>query len=437
MLSRWRIQQGFLQAGTCLQKPRQYHALMVLFAFLFIRGVGWGQTNEEVFREYQFDFSAPGSRAGGMGGAFIGLADDASASFANPAGLAYLSVPAITLEFRSFHRPHQSRTFNGNFDGILEQKAYSFQEASFGSANFRWHAWYIGFYRYTFLNERQTRAVQSRSISGGLLRIESREVHLDLEGETRGMGLARRFQSFKFGVSLNHVRLVGATSYQRETLTTNTSDLVEFHSEINDRNTAWGFNLGLLQEKSNRFSWGLVWREHPTLKLKENVFEALNQAPMLQDRIDVPFVTPDVLGLGGRFRLKPELSFLLDAQRVFYSQLVNDGFVIVESLLSESRENYSIPNRDELRAGLEWLLPRTNSIWALRVGYFHNPIHRVTYKGSNPAIRDRFQGQNSRSENHFTAGLGWAFRNRFELDLALNQSRADQEFRLSLIWRGK
>ena len=35
----------------------------------------------------QLSFSDPGARSAGLGGAFVALADDATAAFANPAGL--------------------------------------------------------------------------------------------------------------------------------------------------------------------------------------------------------------------------------------------------------------------------------------------------------------------------------------------------------------
>src|SRR4029078_8756828 len=38
------------------------------------------QSNDEVFPSFQFNFSTPGARANALGRAFIGLADDASAS---------------------------------------------------------------------------------------------------------------------------------------------------------------------------------------------------------------------------------------------------------------------------------------------------------------------------------------------------------------------
>ena len=45
----------------------------------------------------------PGARSTAMGGAFVALADDATAALANPAGLLELSIPEVSFEFRSRH----------------------------------------------------------------------------------------------------------------------------------------------------------------------------------------------------------------------------------------------------------------------------------------------------------------------------------------------
>ena len=45
------------------------------------------QTSDEINGGIQFDFSLPGARSLGMGGAFVALADDATAGYSNPAGL--------------------------------------------------------------------------------------------------------------------------------------------------------------------------------------------------------------------------------------------------------------------------------------------------------------------------------------------------------------
>src|SRR5436190_18966730 len=50
----------------------------------------------------QFDFINPGAKSLALGGAFAGVADDATASFANPAGLTLLGGPAVSVEIRGF-----------------------------------------------------------------------------------------------------------------------------------------------------------------------------------------------------------------------------------------------------------------------------------------------------------------------------------------------
>ncbi|MDH3546177.1 MAG: hypothetical protein OEN22_03720, partial [Gammaproteobacteria bacterium] len=50
----------------------------------------------------QFSFSNPGARSMGFGGAFVALADDATAAFANPAGLVQITRAEISLEGRSW-----------------------------------------------------------------------------------------------------------------------------------------------------------------------------------------------------------------------------------------------------------------------------------------------------------------------------------------------
>ena len=50
----------------------------------------------------EFSFSNPGARSLGFGGAFVALADDATAAYANPAGLNQLTRPEISLEGRSW-----------------------------------------------------------------------------------------------------------------------------------------------------------------------------------------------------------------------------------------------------------------------------------------------------------------------------------------------
>src|SRR5436190_21290490 len=75
-------------------------SLVIVLMLSGVTGV-FALTDEEVFRNFQFSFVNPGARSTAMGGAFIGLADDATAAEANPAGLTILTKPEVSFEYRN------------------------------------------------------------------------------------------------------------------------------------------------------------------------------------------------------------------------------------------------------------------------------------------------------------------------------------------------
>src|SRR5712692_3772537 len=75
-------------------------------------------TDIESLSGLQFNFGNPGARSLGMGGAFLGLADDASAAEANPAGLTILRKPEITIEGRNYQE-EQVFTTSGTFPDLV------------------------------------------------------------------------------------------------------------------------------------------------------------------------------------------------------------------------------------------------------------------------------------------------------------------------------
>jgi hypothetical protein len=58
------------------------------------------QSNNEVNAGIEFDFSLPGARSLALGGAFVAMADDATAAWANPAGLTILNQKEVSVEGR-------------------------------------------------------------------------------------------------------------------------------------------------------------------------------------------------------------------------------------------------------------------------------------------------------------------------------------------------
>ena len=76
-------------------------SLMTAIAAALISSQAAAVSSFEYNGGLQFNFSNPGARSLGMGGAYLGFSDDATAAYTNPAGLTVLSQPEIALEYRS------------------------------------------------------------------------------------------------------------------------------------------------------------------------------------------------------------------------------------------------------------------------------------------------------------------------------------------------
>ncbi len=79
-----------------------YGTLLLLILLFPVNGLAIDNSQE--WADIDFDFSSPGARSRGMGGAFVGLADDASSAITNPAGLAQL--PRMQIYFEGKHQCH-------------------------------------------------------------------------------------------------------------------------------------------------------------------------------------------------------------------------------------------------------------------------------------------------------------------------------------------
>lgn len=79
------------------------------------------QTNDDINSGLQFNFSTPGARSLGMGGAFLALADDATAAYTNPAGLTNLTVGGSesSLEVRQWR-----------YSNVFTERGHSFGSPS-------------------------------------------------------------------------------------------------------------------------------------------------------------------------------------------------------------------------------------------------------------------------------------------------------------------
>jgi len=88
----------------------------LLAACLLVVSPAVALTDEEVFRDFRFNLINPGARARGIGGAFVSLADDATAAQSNPAGLSFLSRSEFFAELRAVDNSDRSAVINETLD---------------------------------------------------------------------------------------------------------------------------------------------------------------------------------------------------------------------------------------------------------------------------------------------------------------------------------
>lgn len=117
---------------------------------------GFAQSNIEANAGIQFDFSNPGARSRAMGGAFLGLSDDATAALANPAGLTQLAAPEFSFEGRASDfttvLPFES---DKRFDGTVINRDFTsgVNSPSFQSFVFAGNRpWSVAIYRTELVN---------------------------------------------------------------------------------------------------------------------------------------------------------------------------------------------------------------------------------------------------------------------------------------------
>lgn len=85
------MSQGEIRVPSCL---------LLWIVQLFVSLPAAAQSNDELNGSFQFNFHTPGARSLALGRAFTGRADDATAAYANPAGLIWLSLPETSIEGR-------------------------------------------------------------------------------------------------------------------------------------------------------------------------------------------------------------------------------------------------------------------------------------------------------------------------------------------------
>lgn len=464
---------------------RRSFLLVALGAILLAAPVTAQNTDIESLSGLQFNFANPGARSLGMGGAFLGLADDASAVEANPAGLTILRKPEVSLELRNFLTTQTlatSGTFNENlqrtdFTGFSKRADVAFASFVYPIKNFD-----IAVYYHEPLNNEAAGAVEAQRnpFTGQILtdipnfffardakKAVTAQQCLDIQNKdpndlfscvefqvdpyltavqvnqrTWGLAGAWKVKNFSVGAS---ARL---QQFHEEALTFRTDPfgnpkalVVQATGFVDDKGALQvknqnklTFTAGFKWEATERFSVGGVYKKgarYATPTFAETITNNFN----FQKLADTTFHIPDIAGVGISVRPIPVLTFNVDAVHVTYSNLV-DNFVSINGEVRKLSHPYSANDVTEIHVGGEYFFS-TKIPLALRAGYWRDPAHATKYVGpqNDPQfIGDAILFPGGKTQNHksFGAGLAWP---RFQIDAAYETSEKYKVGSLSMVTR--
>jgi hypothetical protein len=397
---------------------------------------------QELIVPLQFSFSDPGARSMGFGGAFVALADDATAAFANPAGLVQLARPEVSIEARrwSYSTPYTrsgraeglpSGTGIDNTVGLRNGRSEEVVNGlSFLALVYPKERWSVAFFRHELASFEFSGATQGL-FGGGSDRDQNRlwdqRFATDLDFETFGVSWAYRVNDrldLGFGVTYHQNSLVSRVEVFKwdddtvESFFAPNSYLPErSHSTetLDGKKSDWSLTGGFRWQLSDSWSIGGVYRQSTELGMSV----VLTAGPAYDPEVppgeelfrlaDATAEMPWILGLGFAYRAPDgglTVSFQWD--RIQYSS-------IIESL--GLGDEQALADADELHLGGEYVFLQSTPIVAVRIGAWLDPEHQIRATGDDPyqrALQPR-----GKDEVHFTAGVGVAFEN-YQIDLGID-----------------
>ena len=419
----------------------------------------------------QFSFSNPGARSLGMGGAFAAVADDATAAFANPAGLTQLTRPEVSLEGRNWNyvTPYTvSGRVSGEPTGIGQDTPIRTAESDFDTSSLSFlSSVYPGRNWTVALSRHQSARFESFSGTQGLFTDDQvddpqptclpgeevcryPDITRDTDISVVSTTLSFAYQisdAFSLGLGLAYLQgdllmvqnlylpveetlpggFFGPNSYQREALYGT--------GQYEWDGTDWGINLGFLWFPTRQWSLGGFFRQGGEFPGDGVEFSGPALDPpypvgtIARAESGIPLKVPNVFGLGLAYRSRNgSWTGSVEWDRVLYSEIldsIGSGDLIGTSTVR-------LDDANELRAGVEYAFRQLNPLIALRGGIWRNPDHTIRSVEDDPLEQALLPGGDD--DIHLAIGAGVVFKN-FQIDLAIDVSDLVDTAAISLIYQ--
>jgi long-subunit fatty acid transport protein len=313
-------------------------------------------------------FTNPGARSIGLGGAFAAIADDATAAFANPAGLVQILRPEISAEIR------------GSASTTVSSGPYEFSGGVSG----------LGFFSFVYPSRKWALALYTHQLGSADLTTtgavpSSREFMVK---SYSGASAIQIGEGLSVGGGLSYFKADRGSAVAA--------------AEISDAD--WGFNLGALWQAAPAWRIACFYRQGPEFASEVDTDpKAVPRGSLLSRKKTAksPDLTfPDKYGLGASFRPKGgSLTIGFEWDRV--GSTVDP--VPIGHTTTEGGHEYHL--------GIEYAVLKWKPVVAFRTGLWIEPgRQRTVFAGSETVTTTTMDAL-----QHLALGFGFAFKN-FQID---------------------
>src|SRR5262245_10397094 len=316
-------------------------------SLLFAAGqLVWAQTNDRVYRSWRWEEEVAAARPAGLAGAFVGVADDASAAALNPAGLLALPPKGRELSANALRRDSGA----AGPDSLLSRTGLGYGGAAFRLGS----SWAVGAF---YAEPRSLRLeIAPFQLPSGMVD------HGFIEAEMRDFGLSAAYRPtdrLRIGASLVASRLVldsnGGESFNRV--------FFEVTNQASE-DTRLRPSVGALYDASSTWRLGLLIRPGTSWTVSRDSFNPTDSI-VLDPGSTHHVRAPDVYSAGSSVRVLDRLLLTGQLDFVRYSQIRDDLEIMRASVIAE---DYVLDDALEARGGAEWTIPARSFDVALRGG---------------------------------------------------------------------
>jgi len=438
-----------------------------------------------------FDFSLPGARSRGIGGAFVAIADDATSVYSNPAGLTSLFRPEVSFEFRhwsltntAIDRGHAfGSPTNIGLDTLSGVHYKDFTSdlngVSFLSFAYPRDKWAIGVFHHQLARyemHRKTQGIFFNCVGGsrgrdaappychqsqldGIDRLFPAVQDFDLSIRSTGFAVAvendsdhhrlaigATLQYFNFDLAATRLVYSAVTDLKFAAPKYEASNLELTGRRWGD-DSAIAVNAGVLFDVTRELTVGATFRQGPKFNYTAETETGAMNGPAGQvfvDDLESPFQVPDTWALGLAWRPNNQWRVGFEYDKVMYSQLVeqvaNTAHTATDPEGVAMSRLITVDDSDQLRFGAEYSRMAKGLLLSFRGGYWYDPLHRPYLQVDNPNTGWPAPGwallfPKGDDEQHFTGGVGVATARRLQVDFAFDRSPSVNTYALSAIWR--